>query len=136
MQQAKDVGANPRSCCGTEGHHRDTWAEISQLPKSPVIRTEIMPPCTDAVGFINSQGNKPTRGRLFVQYRTGRFPLQPLGRQIKKSESSGVDLFKDSTTLGGLDSTVQTSRFDAATAKLKHLILHQGDERRDNHYET
>ena len=110
MQQAEDVGANAWCCCGAERHHRHAWAEIPQLPEASVIRTEVMPPGTDAVSFVHCESNQLTGCRLLLQQRTDRFPLQPFRCEIQKSEGSCIDLFEDATTLLELEDELPVGR--------------------------
>ena len=57
IQQANDVGPHPWGCRRTEGQHRHSRAEAADLAKAAVIGAEVMPPGTDAMGFIHRQGH-------------------------------------------------------------------------------
>ena len=135
MQQSEDVGPDPRCSGGTESHHRHARTQISELPQTPIVRPEVVPPGADAMGFIHGKSNQLARCGVLLKDGSRRFTLQSLWSEIEQSKIAVGKLAQDLTTSVGLDATVQTRRGNVTTTELQHLVLHQGDQRRDHHYE-
>ena len=134
MQQSQDVGPDPRCSRGTESHHRNSWTQIPELPQTPIIGPEVVPPGTNAMGFIHGKSNQLACCGVLLKDGSRRFSLQSLGSEIEQSKIAVGKLAQDLTTSVGLDATVQTRRGNVTTTELQHLVLHQGDQRRDHHY--
>ncbi len=87
-----------------------------------------MPPLTDAVGLVDGhQGDGDARKP--VQHP---WLHQPLGRDVEQVELAGVDGLPHGLALGGVGVGVQPRRRHPRLLQRRHLVGHQGDQRRDH----
>ena len=115
-------GAGGESGDGLAGEIR---AQRAQLP---VFRPELVPPFGNAVRFVdgeerNGDAREPGHGFRF---------RQTLGRKIQQPVCSLRGFRDDVRLLRPRDGAVQHGRGDSHLSQLRGLILHQGDERRDD----
>jgi hypothetical protein len=59
--------------------------------------------------------------------------VEPLGRDVDEAKLPARHLVDDLAVLGKIVRGVETPGGDAVAAKLRHLIAHQRDQRRDHH---
>ena len=128
-QQTNDVGPHPRSRCCAEGQHGNARTEAADQPEPSVVRTEIMPPGADAVGLIHRQGYQSPGISMKFQHSLGCFALQPLGGQVQQPEAFVAQVRECLLSADGIQACMQTGCGDAAPLQLKHLILHQCNQR-------
>ena len=118
-----------------------TFREDGEKFRDPSVRgTEILAPLGDAVGFIDAD-----EGDVHPFCRLPEILCQqPLRREIEELRSAGMAVrgvlggktpkaaVKDGPSPGGRLSGREGRRRDAQRQKLLHLVVHEGDERRDD----
>ena len=84
-----------------------------------VLRTEVVAPGADAVGFVDGE----KRHIRFTQ-RINESSDQTLGRQIEKLQLLRAHLFEDVLPFGGREHAVEAGGGDAAGGEGIDLVLH------------
>ena len=89
-----------------------------------------MPPLRHAVRLVDGEHRDP--GAAVEQPHGGVGP-QPLGREVEQVELAGPELLLDDLARPRVLRRVEEVRADAELAQRLHLVLHERDERRDDH---
>jgi hypothetical protein len=107
---------------GTSGQHR-------QLQ---VLGPEVVAPLRDAVRLVDREERDAP---AFQQGGRGRHP-QPLRRQVEQVQLAGQVHLLDRAALVGILGRVEEPGADAQRAQRVDLVLHEGDQRRDDDPDT
>ena len=108
------------------GHRRPALVQRGQLQ---VVGPEIVPPLRHAVRLVDGE----QRDRAAVEEPYRRFGPQPLGGQVEQVEVAGQEGRLDLAPLVAVLGRVEEPGPHAERGQGAHLVLHQGDERRDDH---
>ena len=112
---------------GGDGLVREVLAERTELA---VFGAELVAPFGDAVGFVDGEEGQ----RNPPQPTDGIGAGQAFRRKVEQAESALLGRAHDGALiLGGLGA-IEERRRDTHIAKLRHLILHERDEGRDDHH--
>ena len=108
-----------------EGGRREAVAQRSQLP---VVRPELMTPLGDAVGLVHRHQPHPDPFEEPPEARGG----ETLRRYVEQLYLAGLRLLADEPRLFGAERTVEAAGGDPPRPERIHLVLHQGDQGRDD----
>src|SRR5271166_1707057 len=111
---------------GGDGLIGEKGAEFAELA---IFGAEVVAPLRDAMGFINSEEGD---GDFFEPFG-GAVHDGALGGDVHQTILAGDGLLFDVAAVGFDDGAVEEDSGDAPLAKLRDLVLHQGDEGRDDH---
>ncbi len=128
-EPVRDLGAGGLGGRGGQrdpGHVRPALVQHGQFQ---VVGPEVVPPLGHAVRLVDGEQRDPAP----VEQPHRRLGAQPLRRQVEQvqlaGQEGGLDLAPFARVLGG----VQEPGPDAERPQGVHLVLHQRDERRDDH---
>ncbi len=122
-----DVG--PYLGRGRGGKRRRGDAQLRTEPGEPaIIRPKIMAPLADAVGLVHHEADRP---RALQRGAEGAV-AQPLGGDVDQVQPTPGQRGLRRLPVGDRHSRVQRRGGDPPGAKRVHLVLHQGDQRRDH----
>ena len=107
-------------------HIRKAFGQNAELA---ILGTEIVPPLRDAVRFVDGEERDIGRGEKFQQARLH----EPLGCDIDQVEDAGAHGLLDLDLLGPGQRGVQEGCIHAERFQRVDLILHECDQRRDDH---
>ncbi len=114
---------------GGEGDPRDVRPALAEQGEGEVVGAEVVAPLGHAVGLVDREDGDLAAGE---QVQRG-VHAQPLRRQVQQVQLAGQELGLDHAplveVLGGVDETGA----HAEGAQGVHLVLHEGDQRRDDH---
>ena len=128
-ERGLDVSLDP-----LRGRGRERDADRGRIPLAhgqqlPVLGPKIVPPLRDAVRLVNRQAGDP---RAVEQHpRFGAH--QRLRRRVEQLDLTGSDAVCGAQIAVVVQRAVQERRGHAELLQLRHLILHQGDQRRYDH---
>ena len=128
-----DVAADLVSGGGRVGVHRDAGKDLLERAEGPVLRTEVVPPLADAMRLVDREVGQVPVGSEEGQHV---FPQESLGGKVEEPKLSGPDSRPHLVALLELDRRVDKGRLDAVGPQRVDLVLHQGNERRDDHGKT
>jgi len=123
-----DVGPGLRDRRGGEGHDRDLRELLFYERQPAVLGPEVVPPLRDAVGLVD--GHEPEIALLQESEEPGLEAL--LGRDIEDPEAAVPHGGGDRLLLAGTKAARTGRGRDAPAVTVVCLVLHQGNERRDN----
>ena len=129
-QLAHDVLRHLRRGCGGEGQHRRTAQRADRLGEREVGGAEIVAPLRDAVRLVDDEQADPARAQRLDVLGI----LQALGGQVDEVVGSRLDLLDLFALLAGAQCRVELRHADARHLGLALLVLHQRDQRRDDHH--
>ena len=113
---------------GRQGNTRNAGETLLQYRQLDVFRTEIVPPLGNTVGLIDGEQRQGgTRQQV-----EGALQHQPLGRDIQQIKLSAQQLLLDGTRAGGIEGGIEKRGAHPGLLEGRHLVLHQGDQRRDH----
>ena len=130
-----DVATHPRRRRRRVGMEADAGKDAAQPAELPVLGTEVVPPLADAVRLVD--GNE-----LHVALRQSRqkpvaaVAREPLRRDIEQSVATFAQAGRHRRLLVGAERAVVERCRHAVADERIDLILHQGDERRDDHTQS
>ena len=128
LELANDVMPHAlRGACseGRDGAVRKMSAQAAELA---VFRPELVAPFRNAMRFVNRE----EQDRHALQPVVGVLARQPLRRKIQETISARARLLDHSRLLHRRNRTVQQRRRNSHLSELRHLILHQRDQGRDD----
>ena len=106
----------------------DAWEYVGQAGEFAKFRAEFVTPLGDAVGLVNGeQGERHARQAVH-----GAVAQQAFGGDVEQVELPFDQVAGDGAGLGGVDFGVQGAGVDADLAQGGDLVVHQGDQRRDD----
>ena len=132
LQLLTDVVPHAARGGGRQRNDRHFWKTPAQFGQLAVLRPEVVTPLADAMRLIDREPGDRPAGQLLK--KAGR--EEALGCEVEQFEFSVVQSAKAATRLSGIQRRVQESRGNAGRLQRVHLILHQGDQRRQHHGET
>src|SRR5262249_13890408 len=106
----------------------DFGEELAQLDQLAVFAAEIVAPVADAVGLVDGEG--ADSGLLKDAEQVG--VDQPFRRDEYQSNGPITDVLFIGKSLNAALRTLKVQCRDTARLQAVHLILHKGDERRDD----
>src|SRR5690606_31235392 len=128
IEAGRDLAAGRLGGGRGEGDARDVGPAFVQAGQHQVVGAEVVPPLRHAVRLVDGeQGDVPA-----VEQFDGGGELQPLGRQIEQVELARDELGLDDAAFVEVLRGVEEAGPDAERLHRVHLVLHEGDERRDD----
>src|SRR5471030_45288 len=132
MQARDDFFAGALVGGGGQGDTRNVREQLGQLPQLQVFRAEIVTPLRYTVGFVDGE-----QGNLQVLQKRQHARLdQTLGRQVEHLDLAQANAVCQFALLIGAEGGVQCGGGYTQFFQGRHLIVHQGDQRRDHHRQT
>ena len=123
-----DVLADALGGRGGERHERNLREQLAELRELAIFGTKIVAPLADAVRLVDRyQVHAPA---LEIGEHPGEH--EPLGRGVEQAKLAIVQAAQARARLVGGKRGVQERRRDPAGLQRVHLVLHQGNQRRDN----
>ncbi len=131
-QYARDVGSDCRRCAAGESHARRTAQLVSRGAQRSVTRPKVVAPLGDTMRLVNGKQGRPDSSRGELR-REG---TEPFRRDVEQAERSGPRGVPDFVAFGRFQGTVHTRGWYSAGPRGCDLILHEGNEWRDDDGET
>ena len=129
FQMGDNVLAHPLRGGGGERHEGHAGKMIAQIGDLPVFRPEIMAPFADAMGLVN--GDEPDLPALQIGDHAREH--QALGRGVEQTVFPLMQAAQPPPGfLRGQRGIQERGRHPGGLERV-HLVLHQGDQRRDHH---
>ena len=132
LQAFDDVGTCQRIGRGGQGHAGHAWVTLVQHRQGSVFGAEIMPPLADAMRFVNGkQRHLPALGQgieLRQEARRG----DALRCRVQQREFTAQQALLHCGGFHAAEAGVQKGGFHAGFVQGAHLVVHQGDQRRDH----
>ena len=131
-QAVHDVVGDELRGRGREGQNGNAGELLAQLGDAQVGGPEVVAPLRDAVGLVDGE-------QLHVHAHDAqpeRFRSQPLGSHVEELDVAVDAVVQGDVDLPGRESGVDGHGRDAPGPQAVDLVLHQGDERRDDDAET
>ena len=100
-----------------------------QHGQAQVVGPEVVSPLRHAVRLVDGE----QRDRAAVEQPQRRFGAQPLRRQVEQVQLAVHERVLDAPPRIGILGRVEEARFHAEHVQRVDLILHEGDQRRDDH---
>ena len=123
-----DIGRDGRRGRGRECQNGADAEFLGHMRQSQIFRPEVVPPLRDAVGLVHRHhrdpGPRKPRDELFIR--------QPLRGDVEQFQRAAADTVIDARRLGRRERGIEPRRRDAPRLERLDLILHQGDQRRDD----
>jgi hypothetical protein len=113
---------------GGEGDARDPGPALMQQVELDVLGPEVVPPLRDAVGLVDGKEGDAA----LVQQGQKAFAEQPLRGYVQQVELAGHQALFHRPRLPRGQGGVEKGRPQAELVQGVHLVLHQGDEGRDD----
>ena len=117
---------------GGRGGHRDPGHRrpaLVQHGQGQVVGAEIVAPLGHAVRLVDGE----QRHRAAVEQPQGGLGPQPFGRQVEQVELAVQEGVLDPAALVGILGRVEEARPHAEHGQRVNLVLHERDQRRDDH---
>jgi hypothetical protein len=127
-----DVAADPVGGRGRQGDRGRVAQQAAEIAELGIIGAKIMPPFADAVRFVDRQQPRPRRSNHVEEPPAA----EPFGRNIDQPELPCCHTVKPVVLLGRGQGAVDEVRRQTQRLKLIDLILHQGDQGRDDQGQT
>jgi len=124
-----DVSAHLRGSGGRERGHRRSPARQDSRCQKTVVRPEVVSPGGDAVRFVDDHPADSKLGQPLHETRTSK----SLGREEQEPVLARDCLTQSVDLLRTIQRRVDERGGDAVPGQAVNLILHQRDERRDDH---
>ena len=122
-----------RGGCGRQGEHRSLGKELSNLGDFQIGRAEIVTPLGDAVCLVHRDHPNRHPGKILAEC----VGHQAFGRHIQEAafrvEQGGGEGILYFTTV---HPRKYGHRLDVPFPQMRHLVLHQSDQRGDDEAET
>ena len=128
-QRGKYIVARARVGGGGERHPRYAGETLGQPGERAVFGAELVAPLADAMRLVDGDQGDVEPGQPLLRARAA----QPLGRDIQKVKPAGIQLTADPALLVRLEFGMQRPGRHAQLAQGGHLVVHQGDQRADDH---
>jgi hypothetical protein len=124
----------PHALCGAgrEGGDGLVGKVLPQRAELAVFGPEFVTPFGNAVGFVDGEEGQ----RNPPQPPDGVGARQTFRRKVEQAEGSLLGRAHDGALFFGRLGAIKKRGRDAHIAELRHLVLHQRDERRDHHHGT
>ena len=122
------VAHHRRGGCGA-GQHAGPRQELQELLELQVVGTEVVPPGADAVRLVDRHQRAVDTLQGSPQPGVG----QALGGHVDQLEGAARECGDAPPYLVEGQGAGQVGGGDAAAFERRHLVVHQGDQRRDHH---
>ena len=128
-QRAQDVVARARIGGRGQRHARHAGEVVGQTCQLAIFGAELVAPLRHAVRLVDREQRE----------RQARQPLhravaqQPLRRDVQQIELLLDQVARDAARLGRIEVGVQRAGRNAELPQRRHLVVHQRDQRRDDH---
>ena len=129
-----DIAPDPRRGRRGVGMEANARKQLPQACQLAILRPEVMPPVADAVRLVDRHEADAAR-RQQRQEAFAAVAHEPFRREIQQTISSLAQAGDDRGLLAGAERAVVQRRRDAVADEGIDLILHQGDQRRDDQRE-
>ena len=131
-QPLDDVGARERVSRGGEGNARHAGPAFVQQRQRPVFGAEVVPPLAHAVRFVDGEKTQlPARVQRIQQLQKARRG-HALGRGVQQRDVPRQQLPLHGLGLAPVLRGIEEAGGHASFVQRVHLVLHEGDERRDD----
>ncbi len=127
-QLLDDVAADAVGGRGRQGDGRRIAQQLAEVAQPGVIGAEIVPPLADAMGLVHRQELQPHRPDRLQEPRAA----EPLRHHVHQPELAGRHLVQPGVLLGHRQRAVDERHRQPEGLELIDLVLHQGDQRRDD----
>ena len=125
-----DIVADALSRAGGEGDDGEVRKKFAEAAKLAVLGAEVVAPFGDAMGFVDGE-----EGNRHAAEPGGRaVEGDAFGRKIEKAVVALAGAAKDETALVARKRTIEKSGGDTHLFELRDLVLHQGDQWRNNYH--
>lgn len=128
MQLVDDVFSGNLIGCSRERHHRHAIEFLVQESELGILRTEIVSPLTDTVGFIYGEERNLDVAEQ-IRYLAEEF----FGRNIEQFQFARFASSADDEVIGYIVAAVESFGRNAVRLEGFHLVVHQTDEWRNDH---
>ena len=128
MQLVDDVLSGNLIGCSRERHHRHAIEFLVQESELGILRTEIVAPLTDTVGFIYGEERNLDVAEQ-IRYLAEEF----FGRDIEQFQFARFASSADDEIIGYIVAAVESFGRNAIRLEGFHLVVHQTDEWRNDH---
>ena len=128
MQLVDDVLAGNLIGCGGKCHHRNAPETLVKESELRILRTEIVAPLTDTVGFIYGEERNLDVAEQ-IRYLAEEF----FGRNIEQFQFARFASSADDEIIGYIVAAVESFGWNAVRLEGFHLVVHQTDEWRNDH---
>ena len=128
-QASSDVGARLHGRRRGQRDPRHPGPPLAEHRERQVVGAEVVAPRRDAVRFVDREQSD----RAAVQQLQGRGHAEPLGREVQQVQLAGDVRRLDRAALGEVLGGVQEGGPHPRGLQCVHLILHQRDQRGDDH---
>ena len=129
LQRAQDVVARARIRGRGQRDARHAGELFGQAGQLAVLRAELVAPLRDAMRLVDRE-QRELQARQPLQRAVAQ---QPLGRDVQQIELLLDQVARDAARLGGIEIGMQRAGGHAELAQRRHLVVHQRDQRRDDH---
>ncbi len=131
-QVGDDIRPDPVGRRGGERHHRHLGQGLAQARELAVLRPEVVPPFGYAMGLVDGQGADVPLAKVLLPA----IEEQPLRGGVQQLVLPSVQPAEAGPGGFAIEAGIEERRGDAARLQGIHLVLHQGDQRRDHHGEA
>ena len=128
MQLVDDVLSGNLIGCSRERHHRHAIEFLVKESELGILRTEVVAPLTDAVGFIYGEERNLDVAEQ-IRYLAEKF----FGRDIEQFQFARFASSADDEIIGYIVAAVESFGWNAVRLEGFHLVVHQTDEWRNDH---
>ena len=128
VEMADDVLSDATGGGGGEGHDGDAGKTIAERAELMVLRAEVVAPLRDAMGFVHDDAaDVPGIGAVEEAREQ-----ETLGGGVEETLFTCVEGAEAGFGLGGVEGGIEEGGRDAGELEGINLVLHQGDEGRDD----
>ena len=128
VQLLDDVAAHPVGGRGGQGQRGRVAQQAAEVAQPGVVGAEVVPPLADAMGLVDRQQLDPRRADRIAKTPAA----EPLRRHVNQAELAGRHPIQPRILLRRGQRAVDEAHRQTQRLKLIHLVLHQGDQRRDD----
>ena len=128
VQLLDDVAAHRVGGRGGQGDRRRIAQHAAELAQPRVVGAEIVPPLADAVGLVHGQELQAHGPDRLEKPRAA----EPLGHDVDQPVARRRPCVEPGVLLGQRERAVDERDRQAQCLELIDLVLHQGDQRRDD----
>ena len=122
------AGAHVRR--GGQGDARHAGEQLGELAQLQVFRAEVMAPLRHAVRLVDGEQRQLRQALQEIQHARLH---QALGRQVEELDLAAADALGNAALLLGAQGGVERHRGHAEFVEGGDLVVHQRDQRRDDH---
>ena len=128
FEEAAHVGQHLRRGGGRQRQHPLGAAQLGELRQPQIVGPEVVPPFRDAMGFIHGKQRDPRPLNGLAEP----FVDEPFRRDVQQPQPARANLVHHGPVLVQGQRGIEPPRGDAPSHQRVDLILHQGDQRRND----